>query len=135
MRRRLIVPAFLVFALGGPVNAQSTVDERAPSGLFHGNYCGPGNNAPAAPIDALDAACARHDACSPGSGLATKVCNLRLQRDAEAISQDPQQPGELRTLAGFVSVGASMMMSAHVPEAQSPVARYPDGTVWSAHRR
>jgi DNA-binding transcriptional LysR family regulator len=102
MRHGLIVPAFLSLALAGPAHAKPHLQERSGTALFSGNYCGPGNNAPAAPIDALDAACARHDAYSPGSGPATKTCNLRLQRDAQAISQDPREPGDLRTLAGFV---------------------------------
>jgi len=110
MRQEWIVPALLAYALTSPAHAQSNVYGPAPSALFHGNYCGPGNNAPAAPIDALDAACARHDTCTPISGLATKACNLRLQREAEAISRDPRQPSDLRALAGFVAVGASMMM-------------------------
>jgi hypothetical protein len=55
--------------------------------LIHGNYCGPGNNAPLPPIDALDAACARHDACTPDGALAPKACNLRLQVDAERLAE------------------------------------------------
>jgi hypothetical protein len=135
MRHGLIVPAFLALALAGPAHARPHLQERAGTALFHGNYCGPGNNAPAAPIDALDAACARHDACSPGSGPATKACNLRLQRDAEGISRDPQEPGDLRTLAGFVSVGASMMTSSAAPEVPVPATRPSNGNGWAASLR
>lgn len=28
---------------------------------FHGNWCGPGNSGPGAPVDALDQACQNHD--------------------------------------------------------------------------
>ena len=135
MRHGLIVPALLGFVLAGPALAQSDPYRQAPSALFHGNYCGPGNNAPAPPIDALDAACARHDACSPNSGPATKACNLRLQRDAEAISRDPRQPNDLRTIAGFVSMGASMMMSTGVPHAGIPVGRTSNRKLHAADHR
>lgn len=77
--------------------------------LIHGNYCGPGNNAPLRPIDALDAACARHDACTPDGGLPTKACNLRLQMEAERLASDGRQPEDLRMMAGIVSSGASIM--------------------------
>ena len=127
MLHRLIVPPLLILALANPAHAQPGSYERAPSALFHGNYCGPGNNAPAAPIDALDAACARHDACTPGTGLASKACNLRLQHEAEAISRDPRQPSDLRALAGFVSVGMSMMTSARLAEPKTISRPHPSG--------
>lgn len=91
-----------------------------PAFLIHGNYCGPGNNAPLPPIDALDAACARHDACTPDDLLPTKSCNLRLEREAAEIANDPRQPNDLRSMAGFISMGASMMLSKADPE---PTAR------------
>jgi hypothetical protein len=75
--------------------------------LFHGNYCGPGNRGPGVPpTDALDRACARHDACTPDAGLPTCACNDRLRAEAGAVSDDPRQPGDLRALAGIVSAGA-----------------------------
>jgi hypothetical protein len=33
----------------------------------------------------LDAACARHDACTPSGGLPSPACNARLQREAALI--------------------------------------------------
>lgn len=97
-----------------PVMAQGASVVRRPTLLLHGNYCGPGNNAPAAPIDALDAACARHDACTPEGALPSKACNLRLQVEAGRVADDPRQPEELRLLAGLVASGAAMMPSAPV---------------------
>ncbi len=82
-----------------------------PKVLIHGNYCGPGNNAPLPPIDALDAACARHDLCTPSRGLPSQACNLRLQREAEMVSRDPRQPQDLRALAGFIAATASLIPS------------------------
>lgn len=93
-------------AYAGPMDTDGT-----PKMLLHGNYCGPGNNAPLAPIDALDQACARHDACTPDGGLPSKACNRRLQVDAERVAQDPSQPPDLRAMAGVIASGAAMMPS------------------------
>jgi hypothetical protein len=82
-----------------------------PKMLIHGNYCGPGNNAPLPPVDALDAACARHDACTPDGGLPSQACNLRLQQEATLISRDPRQPQDLRSLAGLVAATAILIPS------------------------
>lgn len=103
----------LLFAVlaAAPASAQSGPGPQGPTLLIHGNYCGPGNNAPLAPVDALDAACARHDACTPDGGLPTKACNLRLQREAALVARDPHQPEDVRAMAGFVSTGAALMPS------------------------
>ena len=90
--------------------------------LLHGNYCGPGNNAPAAPVDVLDTACARHDACTPDGELPSKACNLRLQVDAERVASDPRQPEDLRMMAGLVATGAGMMPSVTVARIGPPVS-------------
>jgi tRNA(fMet)-specific endonuclease VapC len=122
---RFTAPILLAAGLAGPALAQSAPLAPGPTALIHGNYCGPGNNAPLPPIDALDAACARHDACTPDGGLPSKACNLRLQREAAAISRDPRQPDDLRAMAGLVSVGASLMLADQRPQvrpAQPPVA-------------
>ena len=111
MIAKIAAPLVLAGCLASPALAQSDPLSHGPALLLHGNYCGPGNNAPLPPIDALDAACARHDACTPDGALASKACNLRLQRDADLISRDPRQPDDLRALAGLVSVGASILPS------------------------
>ncbi len=104
----MAAPLVLACGLAAPALAQSG---RPPAMLIHGNYCGPGNNAPLPPIDALDAACARHDACTPRGGMATAACNARLQREAALISRDPRQPEDVRDAAGFVAFAAGMMPS------------------------
>ncbi|MGU3537353.1 hypothetical protein [Methylobacterium sp. A54F] len=123
---RLTVPLLLALGIAAPAAAQTATDTQQPALLLHGNYCGPGNNAPLAPIDALDAACARHDACTPDGGLASRSCNARLQREATLISRDPRQPDDLRALAGLVAVGAGMM------PAQADVAAAPSIVVPSS---
>jgi len=103
--------------------------------LIHGNYCGMGNNAPEPPIDALDAACARHDACTPANGLPSMACNIRLGREAELISRDPRQPDDLRALAGFISAGAVVLP--YDPVVHAPVSvravRYSTGPYYPVY--
>jgi hypothetical protein len=113
MLTKLAAP--LVLAAGCAALAASAQAQPAAFGgpkiLIHGNYCGPGNNAPLPPIDALDAACARHDACTPSGGLPSQACNLRLQREATMISRDPRQPDDVRSLAGLVAATATLIPS------------------------
>jgi hypothetical protein len=117
MLTRLAIPLALAAgcaAFAGAAQAQPAAFG-GPKMLIHGNYCGPGNNAPLPPIDALDAACARHDACTPEGGLPTQACNLRLQREATLISRDPRQPQELRSIAGLVAATATLIPSEPTP--------------------
>lgn len=101
----LLLGAFLAAS----ATAHAAPASSRPVILIHGNYCGPGNNAPLAPVDALDAACARHDACTPDDALPTKACNTRLQVEADLVARDPRQPEDIRMLAGIVATGAAMM--------------------------
>ena len=80
--------------------------------VFHGNYCGPGNRgAGLAPVDALDAACMHHDACSPafGHGLPPCSCNARLHREASLVAHDPRTADDVRAAADFVALGAGVL--------------------------
>ena len=80
--------------------------------VFHGNYCGPGSRGPGLPpVDALDAACMRHDACSPaiGEGLPSCGCNARLQREASLVARNPRTPDDERVAAQFVAEGAKVL--------------------------
>jgi hypothetical protein len=110
----LAAPLLLIITWGAPALAQPAANG-GPKLLIHGNYCGPGNNAPLPPIDALDAACARHDACTPDIGLPSKACNLRLEREAAAVARDPRQPDDVRSLAGFVASFAASNASSPAP--------------------
>ncbi len=105
----ILPPLVLAACLTSPALAQSVIDVDQPAALIHGNYCGLGNNAPRLPIDALDAACARHDACTPAGGLPLRACNLRFQRETAFISRDRRQPDDVRALAGFISAGAALL--------------------------
>lgn len=111
---RVAAPVFLIASWAAPSLAQPAANG-GPKFLVHGNYCGPGNNAPLPPIDALDAACARHDACTPDVGLPSKACNLRLEREAEEIAHDPRQPDDERSMASFVASFAASNASSLAP--------------------
>lgn len=107
---------FMVSAIGiiSPASAENgSMGE--PKMLIYGNYCGPGNNAPRPPIDALDAACARHDACTPNGAMPPPACNARLEREADAIARDLRQPPDLRAMAGLVAAGATMLQATNRP--------------------
>lgn len=97
----------LLLACWSGTSAAETAAPARPTMLVHGNYCGFGNNAPLPPIDALDAACARHDDCTPDNDLPTKACNVHLQQEAEAIALDLRQPDNVRMMAGLVAAFAA----------------------------
>ena len=111
--RALLTLAFLTLALLAcpvPVRAQDIVLPGS-SGrgaiLIHGNFCGPGNRGPGyEPVDALDRACAHHDACStdPTSGVLTAcACHRQLQVEAGAVARDPHTPSQTRETAQFIA--------------------------------
>ncbi len=120
MRPSIFAAAALAFSL--PL-AQPAAATEGPALLFHGNYCGPGNRGPGVPpADALDLACARHDACTPDFGLPSCACNDRLAAEAGAVSDDPRQPDDLRALAGMVSLGGAGLACLPDGRRPSPVA-------------
>ena len=106
----ITILSLIVVSSAQPARAQPAPGLDRPL-LVHGNYCGPGNNAPLPPIDALDAACARHDACTPSGRLPSKACNIRLEREAAAIARDPRQAKDVRAMAGLVSTSIALIPS------------------------
>lgn len=110
--RKRTLAAGSALLLGGlaPALAQETprIDLRHGALLIHGNFCGPGNRGPNhPPIDALDLACAHHDACSPPAGeLPRCSCHDRLHEEAGAVAEDPQTPASVRQTARFIADGA-----------------------------
>lgn len=90
-----------------PVDSnRSQIDQGAR--LIHGNYCGPGSRPGTQPVDALDAACMRHDACMPSNGLPSCGCMTRLKNEAEAVAQDALQPPDIQILASATAAGAAL---------------------------
>ncbi|MEH2499724.1 hypothetical protein V1294_006203 [Bradyrhizobium sp. AZCC 1678] len=78
--------------------------------LFHGNYCGPGSRPGTRPVDALDAACMRHDACGRFNALPSCACNARLQYEAAAIARNPAQRPDIQFLASITAAGAGLLL-------------------------
>lgn len=78
--------------------------------VYHGNYCGPGNkgNHPA-PVDSLDEACMRHDACVKDLELPSCRCNAQLAEAAAAVMADPRAQAEEREAAEFTARGAQAL--------------------------
>ncbi len=121
MRTKIATALLAVFGLSS-AHAQAQTSTTEPQLLVHGNYCGLGNRAPLPPVDALDRACARHDACTPPGGLPSRVCNLDLLREADLISRDPRQPDDVRAAAGFVAFSAAVLPFDPVPPTVMVVA-------------
>ena len=75
--------------------------------LIHGNYCGIGGRRGLAPVDALDAACRRHDACTRSDVVLNCTCDERLEREAVAVADDP---AELKTLATATAASMAILV-------------------------
>ncbi|WP_442919367.1 phospholipase A2 family protein [Methylobacterium sp. SyP6R] len=68
--------------------------------LFHGNYCGKGQRGEGlAPIDDLDAACMRHDACYDAAGYSSCACDAALKREASVVADSGSASLEVRRRA------------------------------------
>ena len=78
--------------------------------LIHGNYCGVGNKPGLPPVDALDAACMRHDACTKTGTLPSCACNERLRTEAIAIATDASRTEQLRALAGATAASMTVLI-------------------------
>jgi hypothetical protein len=80
------------------------------AGLIHGNYCGVGSRPGMPPVDALDAACMHHDACTRAAGLSPCACNERLQREADAVARNPAQPPDVQFVASLTAAAAALLI-------------------------
>jgi len=126
-RPKAVATALFALALAaGAASAQEIVPP-GPSGrgalLIYGNFCGPGNRGPGyPPIDALDRACAHHDACwpDPDSGLMPScACNRRLEVEAGQVARDPRARAETRQAAQFIADFATALPCAEASSAQA----------------
>nr|WP_238179456.1 phospholipase A2 family protein [Methylobacterium dankookense] len=78
--------------------------------LFHGNYCGAGQQGEGLPpTDDLDAACMRHDACYDAAGYRSCACDAALKREAGAVSERPGLSRQVRERALSVTEAADAM--------------------------
>ena len=95
--------------VGAAIDDDVTALQRGPL-LIHGNYCGIGNRPGTKPIDALDAACKRHDACTVTGDVPNCACNDRLQAESAAIAQDSSQPADLQALAAATAASMAVLI-------------------------
>ncbi len=83
--------------------------------LFHGNYCGKGQRGEGlAPIDDLDAACMRHDACYDAAGYSSCACDAALKREASVVADSGSASLEVRRRALSV-IEATVAMECRTP--------------------
>lgn len=110
---RLDTPAETVHKAGEVIEDLSKGDikalRRGPL-LLHGNYCGIGNKPGLPPVDALDAACMRHDACTHTGKLPNCACDERLLTEAKAIAESPSQTAELKALAAATAASMAVLI-------------------------
>ena len=78
--------------------------------LLHGNFCGVGGRPGLAPLDALDAACQRHDDCTTTGALPSCACNERLKSEAAAIVADPAASTDLKALSAAVVASMAVLI-------------------------
>ena len=78
--------------------------------LVHGNYCGIGNRPGTAPVDALDAACRHHDACSETGAFPSCTCDERLRVEATAIAADPTTPIDIKVAAAGTAAAMAILV-------------------------
>lgn len=96
-------------SIGAVVHDDVTALRRGPL-LIHGNYCGIGNRPGMPPIDALDAACQRHDACTKTGKLPSCRCDERLRDEARAIATNPQTAPRLQILASATASAMAVLI-------------------------
>lgn len=107
----LVAAAMILPGVGAGAGGLEIVnDARGPGVLIHGNYCGPGNRGPhVRPVDALDRACAHHDACWPTepATLPACACNERLRVEAGLVARDSRTSPKTRETAELIATFAA----------------------------
>ena len=104
------VIASTVLAQGLPNGADAIAPLMHGQLVYHGNYCGPGNKGVhPAPVDALDEACMRHDACVKNFKIPSCGCNAHLTQEAAVVAADASAPMEEREAADFTARGAQAL--------------------------
>lgn len=107
----LSLAALLLAASPATASAQTALDPLLHGQLvFHGNDCGHGQRGRhPVPVEALDAACPRHDACVTDFQLPTYACDIRLAQEVTRVARDPRTPAEERQAADFTARGSAVL--------------------------
>ena len=96
-----------------PGEAEPPISERPPTRntrLYHGNYCGAGDNGPGLPpIDELDEVCMRHDQCYEQAGRPSCACDRALATGALVIANSSRFSRDLRARAASVAEAGQLM--------------------------
>lgn len=85
---------------------QASVADRAALDRY-GNWCGGGHSGPGAPIDALDAACMRHDKCWASRGMYACSCNREFTAELSRIMGSLGFRAKAYAAAAFVAFNAA----------------------------
>ena len=104
------VPAVLIVACFAGVPSPAAAGDLIAH--FHGNYCGNEASDPTfrkRPIDALDAACMRHDRCYLKHPNQTCGCNERLAAETGRLAQAPRLSEDLHQKARILETVFSVL--------------------------
>ena len=110
---RLDTPSETLKKAGAVIKDLATGDVRALRRgplLIHGHFCGIGGRPGSSPVDALDAACMRHDACTKTGSLPSCTCDERLMREATTIAHDPASTADLKALATATAASMAILV-------------------------
>lgn len=74
----------------------------------YGNWCGKGHGGSGDPVDAIDAACKRHDECYAQYGFDDCGCDLNLRNEVDRAHYAPRvgKPGQMFAEAMFFGAGS-----------------------------
>ncbi len=102
-RTSAVLP-FFVLLCSVPALAQGTMGSRtAAPPLFHGHWCGAGDQNRAAPVDALDAACRAHDLCYERVGRNACDCDRALLDATAKLVRNVRVAQDVRNKAATVN--------------------------------
>jgi len=95
------------YADNNPINYTDPFGE-AP---WYGNYCGPGNNYPLAPIDSLDSACKVHDDCYTAAGLSAGDVIIPPLNPKKCAAQDACDDALCSSARNFKAITVKQKMA------------------------
>lgn len=107
-------PGAAVGPAPGPLKGVVKELRRGPL-LIYGNYCGIGNRPGAPPVDALDEACMRHDACTKTGKLPSCACDDRLRVEATLVAKDPRTPPDVQAVALATATAMELLICKVTP--------------------
>jgi len=90
----------VLLTMAGGASAAPAIGAAPPAApLFHGHWCGAGDENRAAPVDALDAACRAHDLCYEQKGRGACTCDKAFLKATGRLITNPKTDETLRSKA------------------------------------